>query len=233
MAAMVPIAMNVPDSVGGWMLVFLTLPMIAGIITAAVIDNRLTKSRRLRVGAFLNELGLHFLHDPSPEERSAFFEPIQHLERNAGLQGGAANLKWISYGPIGGRTALIFEHEFVTGSGKHTQVHTRTAVCWVSNLGWLTLIRPFFGEGRALERSHPEIRVADEAFDKDWIIWGEASMADTFITQHVRDLLSNAPRGEMWCIGGGWSCCIYKNALDENNLPKFIQRSGDVLFLNG
>ena len=230
MGAMIPIAIYTPESVGGWMLLYMTLPMIVGMGAAAYIDHRLTKGRRMRMGDFFQSLGLHFVFDPPQEAKAAFFEPIQHLESNAGMQGGGTNLKWIAYGAIQGRQALIFEHEFVTGSGKHTQVHYRTGVCWVSNMGWLTLIRPFVGEGRALERSHPEIRVDDERFDKNWIIWGEEAVAHAFLTQEVRGRLADSPRGEMWCIGGGWACCICKHALDEHNLPKFIQRSGDILF---
>lgn len=230
-ASMAPILMVTPESVGGWLFVFLTLPMIVGIVAAATIDHKLTKGRRLRMGSFLESLGLQFIHNPTPEAKTAFFEHIQHLERTAGLSGGANNLKWIAYGPIGGRQALIFEHEHITGSGRSTQVHNSTAVCWVSSLGWLTLIRPRIGEGRALERSHEEIHIADPVFDKNWIIWGEHETAASFITPSIIARLANSPRGELWCIGGGWSCCLFRYSLDERNLPKFIQRSGDVLFL--
>jgi len=187
----------------------------------------------LRMGSFLESLGLQFIHDPTPEAKTAFFEPIQHLERTAGLSGGASNLKWIAYGPIVGRQSLIFEHEFVTGSGKSTQVHNNTGVCWVSNLGWLTLIRPRIGEGRALERSHEEIHVADPVFDKNWIIWGEPETASLVLTDSIRAELSDSPRGEVWCFGGGWACCIFRNALDEVNFPKFVQRSGNVVHGKG
>ena len=229
MAVMFLIAASTPESAGGWLLLYTSLPIVAAIIIAAIIDRRLTNGRRLRMGKFLQSLGLNFINSPEPEAKAAFFEPIKHLERNAGLSSGATNLQWIAYGPIGGRQALIFEHEFVTGSGKYTQVHNATAVCWVSNAGWLTLIRPRVGEDRAYERQHPEIHVEDEAFDKNWSIWGESEAANRMLSDTLRAKLSDSPRGEMWCFGGGWACCIYRHALNEPNLIKFIQRSGDIV----
>jgi hypothetical protein len=223
-------ASQAQESWGMWILALASAPILAGVIIAAIIDNRLTKGRQRRIGAFLESLGLTFVLHPEPDVKQAFFGQVQQLEHNAGLHHGGANLQWIAYGAIQGRQALIFEHEFLTGSGEHVQIHVHTAVCWVGNQPWLTLIRPRVGEGRRLERSHPELHVANEVFDKNWIIWGEDAGLG-LITDALMSRLSDSPRGEMWCFGGGWACCLYKHLLNEKNLANFIQRSGNVAFL--
>ncbi|MEO7454181.1 MAG: hypothetical protein ABIV13_05395 [Fimbriimonadales bacterium] len=219
-----------PKDAGPWIFAVVGGPILLGIITGAVLDRKLTKGRQKRVGAFLELLGLNFILDPEPDVKQAFFSQVQQLEQNAALRSGGANLQWIAYGAIQGRQALIFEHMYVAGSGRTTQVQEHTAVCWVGNQPWLTLLRPRVGEGRALERSHPELHVADERFDKNWIIWGEQAGID-ILTDSFRARLADSPRGEMWCFGGGWACCLFKYPLDPSNLANFIQRSGNAVFL--
>lgn len=223
-------ATQLPNDSGAWPFVAMSLSILAGVIAAAVMQSRIDKNRRASLCSVLQGLGMTALISPSPQEKATFFDQLAHLETTAGLQSGSANLQWIAYGTIGTKVALAFEHEYLTGSGEYTQTHIATCIAWVGAPGWLTLIRPRVGEGRALERAHEEIRLTDEKFDKDWIIWGEPEAATQVLTPYFRQRLADSPRGEMWCIGGGWSCCLFKYEMDAQNLLKFIERSGQIVF---
>jgi hypothetical protein len=223
-------ASQLPKDFGPWILAVASAPILVGIIIAAVLQHRIDKNRRAGLCQVLRDLGMEAHLHPPNEAKSAFFGTLQHLERNASLQSGAANLQWIAFGHLGGRRAMAFEHEYLTGSGKYTQEHVSTCIAWEGSHGWLTLVKPRIGEGRALRRVAEEVSIADAKFDRDWIIWGEQAVAIQVLKPDVRQLLSDSPRGEIWCIGGGWSCCIYRNAMDPANLLKFVERAGRIAF---
>lgn len=203
-------------------------PILIAIIACAIIQARIDKNRRQRMLDLLQSMGLDAYADENKEAAAAFFAQLAHLETSAMLRDGAANLKWFAQGSIGEQYVVAFEHEYVTGSGKTTQVHTSTCVGFPSDKGGITFIRPRFGEARSYRKFETAFKLGDEEFDKEWIIWGERNYADAMFTPELLVALADSPRGEWWCIGGGWECCLTRNALDAENLGKFVSHVNAV-----
>ncbi len=197
-------------------------PILIAIIACAIIQARIDKNRRQRMLDLLQSMGLEASMADNKEVGAAFFAQLAHLEASALLRDGATNLRWFARGPIGAQYMVVFEHEYVTGSGKTTQVHTSTCVGFPSDKWGVTFIRPRLGEGRHYRKTEAAFELGDAEFDKEWVIWGERSHADAMFTPELLAALANSPRGEWWCIGGGWECCLTRNALDAENLGKFV-----------
>jgi hypothetical protein len=144
------------------------------------------------------------------------------------LRDGASNIQWFATGEIAGQAMAVFEHEYITGSGKSTQVHTSTCVSFPSEKGGVTFMRPRFGEARIYRKNKVAFKLENEEFDSRWIIWGERKFADAFFSQELISALRNSPAGEWWCIGAGWKCCLTRNPLDPENLGKFIAHANSI-----
>ncbi len=203
-------------------------PTLAAIIACAIIQSRIDKNRRTRMLDLLRSMGIEASMADNKEAAAAFFTPLGHLESVALLRDGATNLRWFAHGSIGGQYMIAFEHEYVTGSGKTTQVHTSTGVGFPSEKGGITFIRPRIGEARQYRKHEQAFKLGDAEFDKEWIIWGERSYADAMFTPELLAALANSPRGEWWCIGCGWECCLTRNALDAENLGKFVSHVNGI-----
>jgi hypothetical protein len=197
-------------------------PILVAIIVCAVIQARVDRGRRIGEIELLQSMGLHAQLAEDSEATAAFFAPLSHLEASALLKGGATNIRWFAYGEVGGQYMIAFEHEFVTGSGKSTQVHASTCIGFPSDKGGISFIRPRFGERRAYRKAETAFQIGDSEFDKEWVIWGDSNHAAAIFTPQLLTALSDSPKGEWWCIGGGWECCVTKVALDHKNLAKFI-----------
>lgn len=226
------------NQIGGWIMAIMTVPILGAIIVAAVIQGRLTKGRHLALGEALQSDGFYFELEPTPESLAEFWGPLQHLVEWAGLQTGSAGIKWIAHAE--GRRVCLFEHEYTTGSGKSTQVHPHTLVCFyggleepvgarLANVGSLAATRPGFGETRAILRGAQDLQTGDAELDKNWVILGDPAMATLFFTDEVRRRLADSPKGERWLLGANWSVCVCRGHLDAENLRLFLQRARGVL----
>ena len=222
------VSFQMPQDAGWIMLPVFMVPILAAIVTCAVIQHRIDKNRRLEMVALLQSMGLESTMADDKEAAAAFFSKLAHLETSAMLRDGGARLQWYGYGEIGGQYMVAFEHEYVTGSGRNTQVHTSTCVGFPSEKGGLSFMRPRFGERRAFRKSTDAFDLGDEEFDKEWVLWGTQSYVDSIFSPELVAALSDSPKGEWWCIGGGWKCCITKVALDAENLAKFIAHSNAI-----
>lgn len=174
---------------------------------------------------------------PSPERAQTVFAPVQHLQSMLGLRDGAARIDWIA---LHSPSTLIFEHEYVTGSGRTTAVHTCTVIAISAahatlaraRIGaepWMWSERPVFLRRRFLRSAGNIVSVGVGAFDRHWITAGHADTARALFTDRTRAILESSPRGEVWCAGVGFVCCAYRGALTADNLMRMLQRTRDVL----
>jgi len=174
---------------------------------------------------------------PSPERAQTVFAPVQHLQSMLGLRDGAARIDWIA---LHSPSTLIFEHEYVTGSGRSTAVHTCTVIAISAahatltraRIGaepWMWSERPVFLRKRFLRSLGNIVSVGVDAFDRHWITSGHAETARALFTDRARAILQSSPRGEVWCVGYGFVCCGYRGALKADHLMRLLQRTRDVL----
>jgi hypothetical protein len=136
------------------------------------------------------------------------------------------------------RQVVLFEHLYITGSGKTTQEHIHTVIGMeaadrssfgFSVSGSLILNRPRIGARRFLKRSPRCIETRDREFDRTWISRGDAHTLASFVNERVKHELHESPRGESWHVGGGWVCCGFDGPLGPVDVVRFVDRSRQIL----
>jgi hypothetical protein len=210
------------------------LPLI-GLVVVVMVRNALNqRARRKQVVARMELLGFRCLLKPDDAEKAAFFSPVQHLASAIGLRDTPRCIKWLARRDAPGGQILLFEAEYETGSGKSTQQHPRTilavpaALAEIGGLPGLVVARRSRLERYSLRKSElRDARFADCA--REWTLHGDAETAVRFLTPAIRAEMAHSPMGEMWCMGGGWACCICRGFLDAKNLVAFQERAMRVL----
>lgn len=226
------------EQLKGWILVIGALPLLVMIIIALWVDSVKKRQRIERLSVSLKPLGINFDPEPKDEIRNLVRPHLEPMEGPFALQGGVQNIVWLAYN----EQLLIFEHEYTTGSGKSTQVHSRTVIAWSAHapirgaaIGFqhpLLVMRPRVGEGQLMRRTAGEdVTIGDAVFDKSWLVYGSQSTALNFLTDAVRSELMKSPRGEQWMIGSHWVACSFVNTFDHLNFMKFYERVKSIMAL--
>jgi hypothetical protein len=223
------------DRLGGWMLLVGVLPIAVSVAFALLITNRLNRSRIAGLVRPLELAGFAVTPSPTPEEKTHFGAPLEELMTALGFRYGVPGVQWYAIEPKITPAALLFEHEYVTGSGKSTQVHSHTVLAWPAAHPALRLhslgTSPAFGLGRFswwLRRVYKDREVTDPAFAdlrKRWTMFGSAETGKQFLTEHVRSILQQSPAGEQWYVGAGWVVCCFRGTLDSENIESFLKHA--------
>ncbi|MGE0153164.1 MAG: hypothetical protein AB7R90_11150 [Reyranellaceae bacterium] len=211
----------------GPVLVLLVLAVM--LLVAFVWSARKQGARRRLAVARLEALGFHCSLKPDDAEKAAFFAPLQHLAGWIGLRKAPGCIQWLAQRNVSGAQVLLFEAAYLTG-GRQVTEHPRTilaipaALAEIGGLPGLLVARLPRLERHALRQSElRDARFADCA--KDWRLQGDAETAARFLTPAMRAEMARSPMGEMWCIGGGWACCVFRGFLDAENLATFQERT--------
>lgn len=225
------------DVLGVWTMVPALATLIGVVITGWLVTSRRNRERIQRVAARLESDGFQVAAKPSETERTDFAAPLAHLFPWLDLRNGATGIQWCSVQRTGG--ARLFEHLYMTGSGKTLQEHYHTVIAWPSGhptLGdsglatasWLFLAQynSFMRrDARKRELQAPEF--ADVAVR--WSLIGDAATATRFLKPGVRAALARSPKQETWCMGAGFVCCMYKGVFDRPQLEQFLTHGHSVL----
>lgn len=214
--------------------VLVLLLLAVAFVAVLVWSARTQRARRRLAVARLQSLGFRCSLKPDDAEKAAFFSQVQHLARAIDLRSTPGCIEWLAQLEVSGAPVLLFEAVYVTGSGRVTQDHPRTilaipaALAEIGALPGLLVWRPRRLQRYALRKSElRDARFADLA--RDWRLQGDAETAARFLTPAMRAEMARSPTGEMWCIGGGWACCIFRGFLDAKNLAAFQERALRVL----
>lgn len=249
MLGMVPLAG--PKHWESWRAWLFAVPPVTALVTGLTVAFSRQRRRRESIRLVLGKLGFEAQMKPTAEDAVSLelWGIIQPLARELWLQGGPQNFQWIAWreqpgleqGGLGGgaKKAWLFEFEYVTGTGKGTQVHHRTVALWpadypglpgtelgreagfcMARLGWL--------ERRGYRKSALPPRVLN-GLGEAWTLFGNVATGERFVTEQVRALLELAPKGECWNLGGGWAACVFRNRLDGRNLGLFYERARNFL----
>lgn len=248
MLGMVPLAG--PKHWETWRAWLFAVPPVAALVIGLTVAFSRHRRRLAGVRQELERLGFQAQMKPKPEDPSSveLWGIVQPLASGLWLQGGPQNFQWIAWaqqqagqgGPEGpGLKVWLFEFEYVTGTGKGTQVHHRTVALWpvgypglpgtelgreagfwMSRLGWL--------ERRAYRKNALPPQTLG-GLGGAWTLFGDVSTGERFVTGRIRALLEHAPRGECWSLGGGWVACVFRNRLDGRNLGLFYERARALL----
>ena len=225
---------------GIWIVLTCALPLLAALIFGFRIYQR---SKRDRIGLIVTRLGangLRVLPKPALMQQEEFAAPLAHLLPTLGLaKTGAAGIQWLCAHGTGAATVRIFEHEYITGGGRTTNVHTHTVAAWpaghpeigdpaLATAPWFMMARTSWllrRVTRQQELQHPDF--ADLA--KDWSIRGDAATARRFLTPAVRAQLAHSSHGEAWSVGAGWVCCSSNGLLAAEQLERFLAHARATL----
>lgn len=216
-AVVVPIVVIVVGSIGGLWLGFMYVGRV----------------RRRRVGGIrwmLEREGYTVSAEPDDAAKTAALAGMPHLEAWLWLKDGYRNIKWTAQSRDG--WVRIFEHQFTTGSGKSTQSHERTVIIRgpVRPEARLYLHRMGRFEHWQTSRSAgADITVGDVDFDKKWRVTGDPAWAGFVLTSPVKRLLADAPKGEIWTLGGGVMAFCFQGYADAESLAVMLRRSRDFV----
>jgi len=228
------------EQAGGWVLAIAGGSGLVAVLLLMAVYTRAMKGLRHRIAETLERRGFQTAPDPSPEGKAAAFVPVAHLEGWLGLRLGAEGINWWALRDAPEGKTLVFEHSYVTGSGRSTQQHDHTVVAWPSNAssprgawlgsaGELMMVKAPLGMRRSLERRGEELRLADERLDKPWVVFGHEAVALAFLTPEVRDRLAASPRGECWLFGKESAACAFKGTFTPDELLRFLDWAREVL----
>jgi hypothetical protein len=220
-----------------WLFVGMVLPFLVGIILAVRRMKAMKRARKDGIRATLESQGYAVDLAPSSERAQTVFAPVAHLQQPLALRDGAAKIDWLA---LHGPSTLLFEHSYVTGSGKSTVEHNCTVFvvsaahanlprARMGSEPWVFSEHARFLNRRLLRSSGTAIAIDDGTFDAAWVTFGSAATAQAFFTDRVRDILAESPKGEVWCVGAGFVCCAYRGALAAPHLSRMIERANEVL----
>ncbi len=224
---------------GLWVLVIGAVPMFSAFIFGAWLLLRLKRERIGVIVARFGANGLYVRQKPTPEQQEEFAAPLAHLLPTLGLAPkGAAGIQWFCIHGAGATALRVFEHEFTTGGGRTTQIHTHTVAAWptghpeigdeaLATAPWFFMqALPSLARGAVRDRELKHADFADLA--RDWSVLGDAATGTRFLTPAVRARLPRSPRGEVWCVGAGWVCCSTNGGLTAENLERFLGHARGV-----
>ena len=208
---------------GAWMLLIFGGPIALSIVVAAVMNHYLEKKRIEGLRQLFERRGITLDANPDSAQRNQFYQPISFLSDWMGLKDGAANIQWIAASKQFG----IFEHLFVTGSGKHMTEHMETVVVVPSPYrteGGLAARRAGYSMKRAWRNSESKFEIGDPEFDKLWVLLGNPDIGAWFFIRQVRELLSDAPVGESWVAGNNYVCLSFDGVLKADAMETVLDR---------
>lgn len=209
--------------------------LLIGLFFVAVIvigyfASKAEKARKAAIGIKLQSLGFQFAEGPATVP--AILKVLSNL---AELRNGAQGVVWGAIAtPPNGLHTIIFEHRFVTGSGKNRTTHHHTVVATVCPQDWWRFsLKPenFFqrlGDSWGLTK---DVNLENETFNKRWRLRCENddSTALVVLTPEVQAVLQNAPPAEWWSVGRGTFACCWRRHLKDTELDSLLQRLGQVV----
>jgi hypothetical protein len=218
-----------------WAAIVMMTPMFAAIALCVYLTVRIKRRRVRGIQDDLERNG--FIMDPKPdaERKKAVLAPVADLQRRLGLRNGSEGIGWVALHTREPSSVCIFEHSYITGSGKTTQEHLHTVAAWLMPhvTTGVSAYRPHWLQRRALSQGNTLARLGDGAFDKHWVILGDEAGAKKFFTEGMRLMLAESPKGESWHTGTGWVACAFDGAMDARNLAMFRARCEEILRRSG
>lgn len=223
-----------------WTFVISVVPMLSSFLFAAWLLNRLKRRRIGAIAAHFAPAGVPVAQKPTLPEQEQFAAPLAHLLiPTLGLVHGAAGIQWFGTLGKGATTLRLFEHEFVTGSGRTTNIHYHTVAAWpaghpeigdgaLATAPWFFMRQtPWLARRAVRDRELKQPEFAD--LESVWSLLGDAGTGARFLTPSVRAQLAQSPRGEGWSLGAGWVCCFVNGALAAEELDRFLAHARGVL----
>lgn len=217
---------------------YITTVILAALLGYAVVF----RQNRLRMASLeqaLRAKHFHLILCPTMEERQRLWSRMGPISGSLDIIGGAAKIRWIAHSADGGEDVWIFETQHTTRNGKNTRIHNRIIIAWpagspelpgtdlghepefvMSLLSWL--------DRRAVRKQELD-HLAFHDLKNRWSIHGSVETGRRFLTPAVRMELAHSPKGESWCMGGGWVFCIFRGILNGAEFSRFYERSQQLL----
>ena len=208
---------------GAWMMLIFAGPIVLSMVAAVIVNNRLDKRRIEGLRQVFERRGITLDSEPDEVQRNQFYQPISFLTDWMGLQSGAANIQWLAASKQFG----VFEHLFVTGSGKSTTEHLETVVVVPSPYrteGGLVARRAGYSMKRAWRKSDSKFEIGVPEFDEDWVLLGNPIIAEWFLIPQVREILADSPHGEAWVLGNNYLCLSFDGVLQPKAMEVVLDR---------
>lgn len=237
MVVMVPVLGPGPRK--DWHTILYFSPALLTITIGYLVVTRRQRRRMASLEQAFGTLNYKLVTRPSPEERQHLWSLIGFLASDLDIIGGAGKIQWLARPNHGEEKAWIFETQHTTHNGKNTRIHHRTILAWpdgnpglpgthlghepgflMSRLSWL--------DRRAVKKDELD-HLGFQGLKHRWSIHGNAETGCRFLTPATRMELAHSPKGESWCLGGGWVCCIFRDILKGDDFIRFYDRAWQLL----
>lgn len=229
---------------GFWQLPLSCLPSIIPLWISVRIFRRTNRARREGIRRFLGPRWAVSGEQPDLAARESFLLPFRNVAGaigRFGLRNGAEGIQWFAseLEPPKAGSALLFEHEFQTGSGRTLVIHLHTIIAWPAGhpevrrpvlalQPWCSLTKFRNPLRAALEKGGAREAVLAELLERH-ALQHDANTARAFLSPAAIAELQHAPRAEAWYVGAGWNICAYGATLNAENLERFLAHARAVV----
>ena len=227
------------DRLGWWVFLPACLPFFIAFVIGRRVLSRFNRNRLARLKQGLESRDWQMTEKPSDAEKTEFAAALIHLFPTLELVHGAPRIEWFAVQTSGAVKMRLFEHEYVTGSGKYTQVNPHTLVAWptghpevvdasLPTAPWFLIGTYQWLRRRVMKKNS----LHDPAFadlPSEWVVHGSVATGTRFLTPAVRAEYARAPQGEEWSLGSGWVVCSFKGTLDAENMECFLAHARTIL----
>lgn len=231
-------AFDLVDRLGLWVFPIAVTPIALALFLGWRMMTRKRSQRVSQLAQALSPLGFSVVSDATDAQKSDFAAPLIHLFPTLELLTGTSAIQWIATEGDDANGALLFEHEYITGSGSYAVVHQHTVLALrtgdrriadhtLATAPWFVMARFPFLRRRAAKNTIAVPEFTDPG--NQWSMFGNAETGTRFLTARVQSLLHKAPVGEVWCLGAGYVCCAFGGTLDAPQIRAFLTHAQRVI----
>lgn len=205
--------------------------IMVGIVlfsTAIALLYGVSTARRSKQSAeaLLSENGFTFISELNDAQRAQL---LTGVGRWAHVRETPSDLTWAAIKEMPAGQAVVFHHQYTTGSGKTTQLHTRIVVALPvqRDMHMVSAFRRNFFE-RRIDRKYgvQDIEIGEPKFDKRFCVQCvEPALATRVLSDRIRELMMTGPKQESWVFTPSHVLCVFAEEASARSVGVMIRRT--------
>jgi hypothetical protein len=225
--ATIAVVRLLPDDVHGGLATGIMVGIVLFSTAIALLYGVSTARRSKRSAeAMLSESGFTFISELTDTQRAQLLKGVGRWAR---VRETPSDLTWGAIKEMPAGQAVVFHHQYTTGSGKTTQVHTRIVVALPvqRQIQIVSAFRRNFFE-RWIDRKQgaQDIEIGEPKFDKRFCVQCvDPSLATRVLSERVRELMMTGPKQESWVFAPSHVLCVFAEEASAHSVGVMIRRT--------